>query len=391
MGVLVGVLSLLVIANCEVVGVFQVSRHGARSPIEQHEWSPARWAEGLGELTKHGRSQSYLVGSEVRDLYIVKSRVTSQNFNLSEVHVRSTDYPRTIMSAQALLMGLFPKGPKVSKAMAEKAVPPFPMENLKTLIEKLGDYALPNGTQPVPVEIVPIFEDNLLLGYSDACPRMKEIVTQVQHSSEYHDRVLNYTSELMPRLTEIFGKVMFMEEAAWAADTIYTSLFHGLPIPEGFDNSTLDAMSEVLSYCNSYIFERGGAYLASSEFYKEMIITFKALKHGKSTRKWSIFVAHDTTIIGILKALEVWDGKNPEFASTVVFELDKKEGELYVKLWYNGNFIPIGDCGVECPFEEFGEILEAWLIPDIHEACKIDYGRAIHKELILNPFFETRT
>ena len=31
-------------------------------------------------------------------------------------------------------------------------------------------------------------------------------------------------------------------------------------------------MSEVLSYCNSYIFERGGAYLATSEFYKEMII-----------------------------------------------------------------------------------------------------------------------
>ena len=221
MGVLVGVLSLLVIANCEVVGVFQVSRHGARSPIEQHEWSPARWAEGLGELTKHGRSQSYLVGSEVRDLYIVKSRVTSQNFNLSEVHVRSTDYPRTIMSAQALLMVSSPKAPRSQRPWPRRL---FLLSLWKTSLsgEKLGDYALPKGTQPVPVEIVPIFEDNLLLGYSEACPRMKEIVTQVQHSSEYHDRVLNYTSELMPRLTEIFGKVMFMEEAAWAADILST-------------------------------------------------------------------------------------------------------------------------------------------------------------------------
>ena len=84
-------------------------------------------------------------------------------------------------------------------------------------------------------------------------------------------------------------------------------------------------------------------------------------------------------------------GKNPEFASTVVFELDKREGEFYVKLWYNDRILHIGDCGVECPFEEFGEILETWIVPDIHEACKIEYGRSDYNELVFNPFLEIRT
>ena len=385
------VFSLLGLINAEIIGLFQVSRHGARTPIERYEWSVSEWPEGQGELTREGMSQSYILGNEFRERYLVAAKVTSQTFNLSEVYVRSTDYPRTIMSAQALLMGLFPKGPKLSKSVATRAVPPFPIENVLAQVEALGESALPHNFQPVPVEIVQIEEDYMLLGFSKACPKMKDIVMQVQHTAEYLDKVSNYSNELKHHLAEVLGKEMDMEEAAWVADILKTTLFHGLSIPEGIDVSTMEALGEVLSYCNSYIFESGGAHLATSEFYKQMITVFDGLNSGKSTRKWSIYLGHDTTIIGILKALDVWDGKNPDFASTVVFELHKSSGELYVKLWYNDRILHIGECGEECSFEVFKEMIQTWIVPDIHEACKVEHGRSYYTELVFNPFREIRT
>lgn len=75
-----------------------------------------------------------------------------------------------------------------------------------------------------------------------------------------------------------------------------------------------------------------------------------------------IFSAHDTTLAALLSALGVFDGENPPYASSVVFELHKNEGKYSVKSFYNKGVpnklnqkpISLSTCkNTECTFSEF--------------------------------------
>ena len=101
--------------------------------------------------------------------YIIKQKVVSESFNLQEIYVRSTDFHRTISSAQATLMGLYPNGPEIIPDMKERAIPPFLFKSLNETIKNLGNLALPNGLQPIPIDIISKEIDHLLLGYGKSC------------------------------------------------------------------------------------------------------------------------------------------------------------------------------------------------------------------------------
>ena len=130
---------------------FQLFRHGDRTPIATFPTDPYReadWPNGwvdpppslliliptvwsrFGQLTTAGIEQHHRLGRYLRSRY---GSLLNSNYTASEILVRSTDYDRTLMSAQSNLIGLYP----VNNATAEDRVP----------------------IQPIPIHTVPMNED----------------------------------------------------------------------------------------------------------------------------------------------------------------------------------------------------------------------------------------
>jgi lysosomal acid phosphatase len=80
-------------------------------------------------LTVAGIEQHHHLGRYLRTRY---GSLLSSNYSASEIAVRSTDYDRTLMSAQSNLMGLYP-------------------------LYNISDDTVP--VQPIPIHTVPINQD----------------------------------------------------------------------------------------------------------------------------------------------------------------------------------------------------------------------------------------
>lgn len=88
---------------------FKLFRHGDRTPVNTFYgdlYNETFWAKygGFGQLTEVGMRQHFDYGRFIRTRY---TDFLDELYNKNKVHVRSTDFDRTIMSAQSLLSGLF--------------------------------------------------------------------------------------------------------------------------------------------------------------------------------------------------------------------------------------------------------------------------------------------
>jgi hypothetical protein len=143
-----------------------VFRHGDRTPvvIYPHDiYNATHWDMygGLGQLTQTGMLQHNEYGLYLRNRY---SKFLSEFYNKDQVYVRSTDYDRTVMSAQSLLSSLYtPTGYQVWK----KDV----------------------NWQPIPVHTT---DADKIFANPDHCERYKELKLEVCDTEEYKKLTLKY-------------------------------------------------------------------------------------------------------------------------------------------------------------------------------------------------------
>ena len=109
---IIALIEIYIISSKKLIGIIDLFRHGSRSPLTMDDNNidilNILWNNGKGEMTNSGLRQEYLSGVRIKDTYIKNKGLFSEIFNKEEFRIHSTDVNRTIISAYARLLGIFP-------------------------------------------------------------------------------------------------------------------------------------------------------------------------------------------------------------------------------------------------------------------------------------------
>uniref|UniRef100_A0A2K6ABK5 Lysosomal acid phosphatase n=1 Tax=Mandrillus leucophaeus TaxID=9568 RepID=A0A2K6ABK5_MANLE len=198
-------------------------RHGDRSPVKTYPKDPYQeeeWPQGFGQLTKEGMLQHWELGQALRQRY---HGFLNTSYHRQEVYVRSTDFDRTLMSAEANLAGLFP---------------PNGMQRFNPNI----------SWQPIPVHTVPITEDRLLKFPLGPCPRYEQLQNETRKTPEYQNES-SRNAQFLDMVANETGLTDLTLETVWNVyDTLFCEQTHGLHLPPWASPQTMQRLSRLKDF-----------------------------------------------------------------------------------------------------------------------------------------------
>uniref|UniRef100_A0A673BN32 Lysosomal acid phosphatase n=1 Tax=Sphaeramia orbicularis TaxID=375764 RepID=A0A673BN32_9TELE len=309
---------LLLLAVCSVSGtpaadrklvyVTVLFRHGDRSPIKAYPTDPYQesdWPQGFGQLSQVGMRQHLELGQFLRKRY---NGFLNESYDRHEILVRSTDYDRTLMSAEANLAGLYPP---------------------------TGDQIFtPNiKWQPIPVHTVPQNEEDS------------------RHNKTPPHWVTPTIMEKLKVLKDFSFQITF---------GVYKQL----------EKSRL----------------QGGILLG--EILKNL--TKMEIPSPQKRPKLMMLSAHDTTVAALQASMNIFNGRQPPYASCQIIELYRDDkGTLSVSMFYRNDSSAepyqqqLPGCAFDCPLEDFVKITKPWISDDREKECQLPSG-GTNKEVIIS-------
>ncbi|XP_069461545.1 testicular acid phosphatase homolog [Ambystoma mexicanum] len=335
-------------------------RHGDRAPIDTYPKDPhkdAAWPGGLQQLTQEGMRQQYELGQYLRSRY---QDFLSSSYRRQEIYVRSTDYDRTLMSAQANLAGLYP--PNSSELWNPEI-----------------------KWQPIPIHTVPVSQDRLLKFPMKDCPRYHELMEETVQLPQYQDKMDAWKDFIK----EIANHTGYSVEGtgprrAWKVyDTLFCQKTHNLSLPEWATPqvmATLEEIStfEVMSHVGFHKLNEK-ARLTGGILVDAVLRNFSEVLRRSLPLKMIMYSAHDSTIIALQGALRVFNGRHPPYAACHIFEFyQETDGSYSVSMLYRNTSssapyqLVLPGCSASCPLHRFIE-LTAPVIPE-------DWGKECHRK-----------
>lgn len=403
-------LSFLILIKCELKMVLEFFRHGAREPIFDF-WN-AKTFKHPGELTSVGMRQHFLLGTQLRKEYIKDSHFLSINYDPDEIYIRSTNYNRTIMSAESQLYGLYPleTGPSIPEGLPqEKTLPPF--ENIDYPYWKLGEKALPKNFQPIPVHTVDYYFDYLLTPDDPAvCEINNFIATEQKKKKVYQDLILEFQNNTIRTVAEKINisdyKNLDLETIAAINDVFQNDIYANKPLPKDMSEELWKNITFIYTFNRFYTYAGTleSQKFLNSNIFKEIVEQFNSKIEGKNGKKWIMYSSHDSTlgfmyaglnITGAQCILDLFrnnftDAINcegyPYFAANFLIELhsdDFNKNEYFVKFRVNGKYINVCNKNEKkCELAEFKQRLSSYFINDFNEKCHSKTGNsASYKKL----------
>jgi hypothetical protein len=178
-------------------------RHGARTPILKFE--PYKFSIDPGRLTSKGAQQHFNLSSqELRPKYVStpeSKKLLKDEFDPEEVVVFSTNFERTIKSAQAHLLGLFSPNDPIVESTFDKVPSKFNFESEEKFHRSFD--SLLNSTEYLKqVTALSIFEDNLL-GYLSCDDIRNTYESRLVDGKAFFHRIEPF-ADLFPKLREVF-------------------------------------------------------------------------------------------------------------------------------------------------------------------------------------------
>jgi hypothetical protein len=409
-------------ADGDVKAVIIVARHGDRAPqnyapayatgtrrskYKRFPFDHTIWDVDYGELTALGMYQCYKFGLFLRRKYVEgrpEDKLLRNRYNHEETHVRATDVDRTLVSAAAVMHGLYPAESNPSQGHNAHA--------------HAFRYRIPGGFQFVPVHTRLYQDDRLLDGSGKGRCALWDVVTKKILKSEFVYGDLRRHAQLyesLPSLTNMtptsFQNMKKRQRLALAAtvrDVRICQRSHGISVHDSvsrFDND----LEQVTARLNSAKWDSsglgplvGGRLLQSITTRLETAIDAdNGNQHvlarakdecnkkghdgdevGNCYRKLVYYSGHDTTIFDLRAALgvpAVVEGIAP-YLSHVIFELRRvgpREDDFRV-LVYAGHYDqeptalhgPFCGGNYSCPASSFFAWVRNIVPENISEACE---------------------
>ncbi|XP_031564827.1 prostatic acid phosphatase-like isoform X2 [Actinia tenebrosa] len=354
-------------SGLELQQVVIISRHGSRGFLTKDHTTLQETADS--PLTIRGMDQMYRAGQYVRQLYnSTTTSFLSEGYNGSEVYVRSSDYQRTLISAQSFLLGLYP-----------------PRE--QTLTNYAGVFKAPYDIQQVPIHTVPVREDQLLRGWL-RCPTIQNRISEFYKSETFKKKERD-NADFLKTLESITGMSdIDLKDFYNVYDFIHLHRVYGkmyLNLTEEQWNKVVD-LADWLEYhkYKKEMVESMGAGLLVNDIAQNFINTTK----NRRKAKLLYYSAHYPTIVSLFSVLGVNQINKtlqtiPYYASLVFIELLKGDNQdYYVRLAFrNGlendtkdsfQYYAIPGCDRKaCPLKTFNKLLGSLEVRNIEAWCQM--------------------
>lgn len=348
------------VSEGNLVYVTVLFRHGDRSPVKAYPTDPyqeSAWPQGFGQLSQIGMRQHYNLGQFLRKRY---KGFLNESYDRHEISVRSTDYDRTLMSAEANLAGLYP--PSGSQVFN----PDIPW-------------------QPIPVHTVPMSEERLLSFPLKDCPRYKQLMDETEHTEEF----LNVTALYEDVIQLVRNKTGLNNtniESVWSVyDTLFCESQHNMSAPDWVTDEVMSKLKFLKDFAFQIIF---GVYkqLEKSRLQGGMLLgeivknlTAMASENPRPRLKMMMLSAHDTTVAALQASLNVFNGIQPPYASCHIFELHENNGSYSVSMFYRNSTelykLQLPGCAPDCPLEDFKALTKPSISEDRDKECQLSSGR----------------
>ncbi|XP_029445191.1 prostatic acid phosphatase isoform X2 [Rhinatrema bivittatum] len=342
-------------------------RHGDRSPIEAYPTDPNKedaWPQGFEQLSKIGIQQHYELGKYLRQRY---SGFLNTTYNRHEIYVQSTDYDRTLMSAQANLAGMFPPADK-----------------------EIWNPSIP--WQPIPIHTMPLSQEQLLTQPFRNCPRFDELLKATSLSKEFQTLLKPY-QVFIQSISQATGYTVpvLMSGKLWLVyDTLLCEDIHNFTLPKWATPDVrvkLRQLSELLLLALFGLYKQTEkSQLQGGVLMKTILKNITEATTPSSLRKMIIYSAHDTTIGALQMALGVSNGKLPPYAACHFFELHQENnGQYSIEMFYRNDSrkdpypLSLSGCASPCPLQKFTELVTPIIVQDWEKECGITKKNEGHK------------
>ena len=393
-------LSFSSISNAELIQVLQITRHGARTP-SAFEFKPNQYPHTAGELTSLGKIQQYHLGQEMRQRYVNKFKFISQDFDSSEVVIKSSGKPRVVESALSFINGLYPQtetkgmmieNPYFHDSLIDKILPhserhndidALSMKNIKVDLEWAEKI----------LHVIPM--ENDMFFHADQgknCPLVNKKLKALKKSEKIQNLEKIFKQGVYPQIVDVINSALNTDRLSVDSLDIVTAkrvldnhrcnTFHNLESPS-FNQTTLKLLEDLRHTLIYQILYKDHSVksVAVSQLLQEFHNYIHKRLHHNEGPKYIIYSAHDHNIEALFSILLeeslLEDRKYfmVEFASTFTIEVhsdDSQKDVYYLKFLYNDEILPIKWCeSNHCSINEFYKIIQTFVISDLHHVCNV--------------------
>ncbi|XP_050970542.1 lysosomal acid phosphatase isoform X2 [Labeo rohita] len=335
-------------------------RHGDRSPIKAYPTDPYKesaWPQGFGQLSQEGMKQHFELGQFLKKRY---TGFLSEDYERHEMFIRSTDVDRTLMSAEANLAGMFP--PNGSEVFNP---------DLKW--------------QPIPVHTVPVNEEMLLSFPLDDCPRYAQLMNETEKTDIFVNMAETY-KDFIEMVRNKTGLEKASLETIWGVyDTLFCEAKHEKRPPDWVTPSVMETLKVLKNFGFQILFgvyKRNEKCRLQGGLLLDQIIknlSNAAQPDSKQKVKMIMYSAHDTTVVALQEALNVFNGLQPPYASCHLIELYQEEnGTFSVEMFYRNDTnvsepypVSLPNCSQRCPLQDFVNLTSEVIPQDRKKECQI--------------------
>ncbi|XP_048401268.1 lysosomal acid phosphatase isoform X2 [Stegostoma tigrinum] len=335
----------------------KIYRHGDRSPINKYPTNPYTeedWPQGLGQLTQVGMRQQYELGQFLRERY---KDFLNSSYDRREIYVRSTDIDRTLMSARANLAGLYP---------------PHGHQIFRPDL----------NWQPIPVHTVPLIYEKLLKFPLSNCPRYEKLLKESLNSKRI-EKTVEENQDFLDMVSEK-SKLKVIFTNVWKLyDTLFCEKIHNFTLPPWVTPEVIARLEYLNNLGMEVLFGLPGmqekSRLQGGLLLKQILENVtRSINETNSTPrlKMIIYSAHDTTLIALQMALNVYSGNIPPYASCYMFELyQENDGSFTLDMYFRNDtsidphLLALPSCSEHCPLQKFIQNTKDLISDNRDEEC----------------------